>query len=81
MSSRTISMEDAGELSNYLPLPFRSPKEQGTSPSSGTPSRLLSQKDTEICLGFDLAGIADRPETDSTRTLHEVLKSEYGSEE
>lgn len=41
----------------------------------------LSQKDIEICLGFDLAGIADRPETDSIRTLHEVLKSEYGSEE
>ena len=32
----------------------------------------------EICLGLDLAGIADRPEIDSIRTLHEVLKSEYG---
>lgn len=39
----------------------------------------LSQKDIEICLSFDLAGIVDRPEIDSTRTLHEVLKSEYGS--
>lgn len=40
----------------------------------------LSQKDIEICLGFDLAGIADQPEIDSTRALHEVLKSEYGSD-
>lgn len=38
----------------------------------------LSQKDVEICLGFDLAGITDRPEIDSIRTLHEVVKSEYG---
>jgi len=40
----------------------------------------LSQKDIEICLGFDLSGIADRPEIGSIRTLHEVLKSEYGSD-
>ena len=39
----------------------------------------LSQKDIEICLGFDLTCIADRPEVASIRTLHEVLKSEYGS--
>ena len=38
----------------------------------------LSQKDIEICLGFDLASIADQPEIDSIRTLHEVMKSEYG---
>ena len=31
-----------------------------------------------MCLGFDLAGIADRIEIGSIRTLHEVLKSEYG---
>ena len=41
----------------------------------------LSQKDIEICLGFDLAGIADRPEIDNIRTLHETLKSEYGSDD
>jgi hypothetical protein len=29
----------------------------------------LSQEDIDICLGFDLAGIADRPEVDSIRTL------------
>jgi len=29
-------------------------------------------------LCFNLAGIADRPEIGSIRTLHEVLKSEYG---
>jgi len=39
----------------------------------------LSQKDIDICLGFDLAGIADRPETESIRTLHEALKSKYVS--
>jgi len=38
----------------------------------------LSQKDIEICLSFDLAGIADWPEIDTIRTLHEVMKSEYG---
>ena len=41
----------------------------------------LSQKDIEICLGFDLTSIADRPEIDSIRTLHEVLKSEYGPDD
>ena len=39
----------------------------------------LSQKDIEICIGFDLARIEDRPEIDSIRTLHKVLKSEYGA--
>ena len=39
----------------------------------------LSQKDIEICLSFDLACISDQPEIDSIRTLHETLKSEYGS--
>jgi hypothetical protein len=38
----------------------------------------LSQKDINICLGFDLSGHADRPEIDSIRALHAVLKSEYG---
>ena len=37
----------------------------------------MSQKDIEICLGFNLASIADRPETDSIRRLHEALESEY----
>ena len=40
----------------------------------------LSQKDIEVCLTYDLADIADRPEIDSIRTLHEALKSEYGSD-
>lgn len=38
----------------------------------------LSEKDIEICLGFDLARIVDRPEIDSIRALHEALKSVYG---
>lgn len=41
----------------------------------------LSQKDIEICLGFDLANLADRPEIDNIRTLHEVLKLKYGSDD
>jgi hypothetical protein len=41
----------------------------------------LSQEDIDICLGFDLAGIVDRPEIDSIRALHEVLKSEYGPDD
>ena len=41
----------------------------------------LSQKDIDICLGFSIAGIADQPEIDSIRTLHEVLQSEYGSDD
>ncbi len=41
----------------------------------------LSQKDIEICLGFDLNGIADRPEIENIRTLHEMLKSEYGTDD
>lgn len=41
----------------------------------------LSQKDIEICFGFDLASIADRPEIGNIRTLHEVLKSEYGPDD
>ena len=41
----------------------------------------ISQKDIEVCLTYDLADIADRPEIDSIRTLHEVLKSEYGPDD
>jgi hypothetical protein len=39
--------------------------------------KYLSQEDINICLGFDLSSIADRPEIDSIRTLHEALKAEY----
>jgi len=41
----------------------------------------MSQKDIDICLGFDLASIADRPEIGNIRTLHEALISEYGSDD
>ena len=41
----------------------------------------LSQKDIDICLGFDLAGIADRPEINNIRTLHEALKSLYAPDD
>lgn len=41
----------------------------------------MSQKDIEICLGFNLASIADRPETDSIRRLHEALVSIYGPDD
>jgi hypothetical protein len=44
-------------------------------------SNYLSQKDIDICLSFDLACFAGRPEVDSICALHEVLKSEYGSDD
>lgn len=40
----------------------------------------LSQKDIDVCLGFDLSGIADHPEFENIRILYEVLRSEYGSD-
>jgi hypothetical protein len=39
----------------------------------------LSQKDIDFCLAFDLVGLADRPEIDYLRTLHEILRAKYGS--
>ncbi|MCX6000297.1 MAG: hypothetical protein NTU41_12135 [Chloroflexi bacterium] len=38
----------------------------------------LSQKDIDICLGFNLAGLADHPQCESIRELHEALIEEYG---
>jgi len=41
----------------------------------------LSQKDIEICLGFDLASLAQHPEFVNIRTLHEALNiQEVGQE-
>lgn len=40
----------------------------------------ISQKDIEICLRFNLAAMADRPDFDSILMLHESLRSEYGSD-
>jgi len=37
----------------------------------------LSQKDIDICLGFDLSSLADQPQHDSMRELHDVLKARY----
>ena len=39
----------------------------------------LSRKDIDICLGFDLASLAQQPEIDSIRRLHEMLQSAYGA--
>ncbi len=39
----------------------------------------LSQKDIDICLAFDLASLAQQPEINGIRTLHEMLQSEYGA--
>ncbi len=38
----------------------------------------LSQKDIEICRGFDLATLADQPAGERIWDLHECLKSAYG---
>ena len=37
----------------------------------------LSQKDIEICLGFDVESLADHPGIDGMRGLHEVLAGKY----
>ena len=41
----------------------------------------LSQKDIDICLGFDLASLADQPQHDNMRELHDALKAAYRSED
>ena len=41
----------------------------------------LSQKDIDICLGFDLSSLADQPQHDSMRELHDALKARYASED
>ena len=38
----------------------------------------LSQKDIEICLGFDLATLGEQPAIASIRDLHDCLIAEYG---
>ena len=38
----------------------------------------LSQKDIEICLGFDIGSLAARPEDKPMLELHEVLRGKYG---
>lgn len=38
----------------------------------------LSQKDIDICIGYNLSVIADNPEIENIRSLHEALRSEYG---
>ena len=38
----------------------------------------LSQKDLEICLGFDVDSAAPQPEDEPMRELHEVLRAKYG---
>ncbi len=39
----------------------------------------LSQKDIEICLGFDLTALAEQPAGEDIQDLHECLKSGYGA--
>ncbi len=41
----------------------------------------MSQKDIEICLGFDLVTLVDKPHYDSMRELHDALMAIYGSED
>lgn len=40
----------------------------------------LSQRDIEICLGFDLGVFAARPEYENMRKLHDALVATYGGE-
>jgi len=41
----------------------------------------LSQKDIEICVGFDIDSVATQPEHKPMRELHEVLRTKYGSDD
>lgn len=41
----------------------------------------LSQKDIEICLGFDVESVATQPEHRPMRELHEVLRAKYRSDD
>jgi len=41
----------------------------------------LSQKDIEICLGFDIESVVTQPEHKPMRELHEVLCAKYGSDD
>jgi hypothetical protein len=40
----------------------------------------LSQRDIEICLGFDVESLATQPKHKAMRELHEVLREKYGSD-
>ena len=41
----------------------------------------LSQKDIEICLGFDVASLGDEAPAERARELHDVLVAEYGTDD
>lgn len=41
----------------------------------------FSQEDINICLSFNLTSLADRPEIDGIRALHEVLIAGYGQDD
>ena len=59
-------MEEAAELATYLPLSFKTPKEQ---------------EYIEICLGFDVKPLADRPGFQEMRELHAALVEKYKVED
>jgi len=40
----------------------------------------LSQRDIDMCLRFDLSTVADKPDVQNIRELHETLVAAYGSE-
>jgi len=41
----------------------------------------LSQKDIEICLGFDLANLGDAVPLEQARELHDALVARYGMDD
>jgi len=41
----------------------------------------LSQKDIEICLGFDLASLGDAVPSEQARQLHDALVAKYGMDD
>ena len=41
----------------------------------------MSSRDIQICVDFDLARLAEHPQIDQIRVLHETLLTEYGADE
>ena len=59
-------MEEATELANYLPLSFKTPKEQ---------------EDIEIWLNLDRETLAVGPQFQAMRELHDAFLARSGSED
>ena len=81
-------MEEAAELVNYLPLSFKSPKEQeyieflwDAFETNYIHGNYLSRRDIDICLAFDAATLHDHEGVAAIRELHATLVKDYKTDE